>query len=49
MSNTALVHPVFEIGEKNEAFASYFVGQSYLKPLGEGVSNVTFEPGCRNA
>lgn len=41
----------FPIGEPNTAFAQYFVGQSYLKPLTmEQVStfNVTFEPGCRN-
>lgn len=44
----------FGMGEPNEAFAPYFVGQSYLNPLMEfGVSsvflaNVTFEPGCRN-
>lgn len=42
---------VFPIGEKNEAFAKYFTGQSYLNMLtteGVGVGNVTFEPGCRN-
>ena len=42
---------VFPVGEKNDAFAKYFVGQSYLNMLtNEGVSigNVTFEPGCRN-
>lgn len=42
---------VFPIGEKNEAFAQYFTGQSYLKMLvtdGIGIGNVTFEPGCRN-
>lgn len=42
---------LFGIGEPNDAFAQYFVGQSYLKPLnveGVGVFNVTFEPGCRN-
>ena len=42
---------VFEIGEKNEAFAKYFTGQSYLKMLttkGVSIGNVTFEPGCRN-
>ena len=42
---------VFEIGEKNEAFAKYFVGQSYLNMLTTervGIGNVTFEPGCRN-
>ena len=44
--------PLFEIGEKNDAYAKYFVGQSYLAILAQnqGVSamNVTFEPGCRN-
>lgn len=42
---------VFPIGEKNEAFAQYFVGQSYLKMLSTEqvtIGNVTFEPGCRN-
>ena len=42
---------IFPLGEKNEAYAQYFVGQSYLAPLtSDGVStnNVTFEPGCRN-
>lgn len=42
---------VFPMGEKNDAFAQYFVGQSYLKMLtteGVGIGNVTFEPGCRN-
>ena len=43
--------PVFPIGEKNDAFAQYFTGQSYLAPLTlEQVPtfNVTFEPACRN-
>jgi quercetin dioxygenase-like cupin family protein len=42
---------IFPLGEKNDAFAQYFIGQSYVKMLAtEGVfiSNVTFEPGCRN-
>lgn len=42
---------VFPIGEPNEAFAQYFIGNSYLAPLTTDrvfVSNVTFEPGCRN-
>ena len=42
---------VFSVGEKNDAFAQYFVGQSYLKMLSVeqvGIGNVTFEPGCRN-
>lgn len=41
----------FNIGVKNDAYAKYFKGQSYLQPLTtEGVNsaNVTFEPGCRN-
>lgn len=41
----------FPIGAPNDAFAQYFVGQSYLQPLSEGqpaVHNVSFEPGCRN-
>lgn len=45
---------IFGMGEKNEAYARYFVGQSYLNSLisdpevSVGVGNVTFEPGCRN-
>lgn len=42
---------VFPIGEPNDAYAQYFVGQSYLAPVSSsqvGISNVTFEPGCRN-
>lgn len=45
---------IFPIGEKNEAYAQYFIGQSYLQGLisdpeiNVGVANVTFEPGCRN-
>ncbi len=42
---------IFPLGEKNDAFARYFTGQSYLALLTrEGVLsfNVTFEPGCRN-
>lgn len=42
---------IFPIGEKNETFAQYFAGQSYLNMLttkGVVIGNVTFEPGCRN-
>ena len=42
---------MFGLGEPNDAFAQYFIGQSYLSILTrEGVftANVTFEPGCRN-
>ena len=44
----------FGIGAPNDAYALYFVGQSFLKPLTEPgkapvfLANVTFEPGCRN-
>ncbi len=41
----------FPIGEKNNAFAKYFIGQSYLAPVSTEqipVFNVTFEPACRN-
>ncbi|MBQ7151462.1 MAG: cupin domain-containing protein [Synergistaceae bacterium] len=42
---------VFPLGEKNEAYAEYFDGQSYLSVLSKEqvfIANVTFEPGCRN-
>ncbi len=42
---------IFPIGEPNDGFAQYFVGQSYLAPVSTnqvGIFNVTFEPGCRN-
>ena len=43
--------PTFGLGEENEAFADHFVGKSYLNPLANDdvvLTNVTFEPGCRN-
>lgn len=42
---------MFPIGKSNDAYAQYFIGQSYLSPVSTeqvGVFNVTFEPGCRN-
>lgn len=42
---------IFPIGEPNTAYAKYFIGNSYLAPLSNeqvNVSNVTFEPRCRN-
>lgn len=42
---------IFPIGLPNDAYAQYFIGQSYLAPISmEQVKffNVTFEPGCRN-
>lgn len=42
----------FGMGEPNTAFAQYFIGNSYLKPLAKTdnvfIANVTFEPRCRN-
>ena len=44
----------FGKGAANTAYAQYFVGNSYLNPLTDPqvtalhLSNVTFEPGCRN-
>ena len=42
---------IFPRGEKNDSYAEYFIGQSYLHPLtlkGIPCFNVTFEPACRN-
>lgn len=42
---------IFPIGEPNTAYAQYFIGNSYLAPISREqvhISNVTFEPGCRN-
>ncbi len=53
-SDARLAHEnamVFPIGEPNDGFAQYFIGQSYLAPLSTsqvGIFNVTFEPECRN-
>lgn len=44
----------FGTGNPNDAFAKYFVGNSFLNPLTSPkktavfLANVTFEPGCRN-
>lgn len=41
----------FPIGEPNDAYAQYFIGQSYLAPVSAEqvpVFNVTFSPSCRN-
>ena len=42
---------MFPIGAPNDAYAKYFVGQSYLSPVSTEqvpIFNVTFEPKCRN-
>lgn len=44
----------FGLGAPNDAYAQYFTGDSFLKPLTNPdetavfLANVTFEPGCRN-
>lgn len=54
-NQTTMAHGgMFGMGEPNSAFAKYFVGNSYLKPLTNPkdcnvfLANVTFEPACRN-
>ncbi len=44
---------IFGFGKPNTAYSQFFIGNSFLNPLtkkedGLAVSNVTFEPGCRN-
>ncbi|WP_251198602.1 cupin domain-containing protein [Anaerotardibacter muris] len=42
---------MFPVGDPNDGFAQYFIGQSYLAPVStEQIPffNVTFEPRCRN-
>ena len=45
---------MFGTGVPNEAFAQYFIGNSFLNPLTDfqngqfPLFNVTFEPGCHN-
>ena len=44
---------IFGMGQANEKYAKFFVGESFLKSLtkdetGVHLSNVIFEPGCRN-
>lgn len=45
---------LFGLGEPNDAYAQYFSGLSFLKPLNDPaqvgmlLANVTFAPGCRN-
>ncbi|WP_096818462.1 cupin domain-containing protein [Lactococcus fujiensis] len=55
MTDNKDLQSLFGLGDKNDAFAKYFIGQSYLKHLVDphdnidfGVGVVTFEPRCRN-
>ena len=40
----------YPLGQPNDAYAKYFIGQSYLAVIDSvsGLCNVTFEPCCRN-
>ena len=45
------IDTLFPLGAPNDAFAQYFIGNSYLNMLtteGVPIGNVTFAPGCRN-
>lgn len=51
----AVKNDLFGFGDKNVAFAKYFIGDPYLNSLISAddnidvhVANVSFEPGCRN-
>ncbi len=54
MNNDIPKISAFPVGEGNEGFTLYFSGKSWLEPLtfnkdlNVPISNVTFEPGCRN-
>lgn len=52
MSDTMKNPSSFPMGNQlPDMFSKYFIGQAYLQPLtekGGPISNVTFEPGCRN-
>ena len=50
MSEKNLIE-IFPIGDKNDAYAQYFDGQSYLNVISDSqvfIANVTFELSCRN-
>ncbi len=54
METTVPTISSFPVGEENTAYAQYFSGKSWLasltsnKELNVPISNVSFEPGCRN-
>ena len=42
---------MFPVGNTNDAYSQYFIGQSYISPISTQqvkMYNVTFEPKCRN-
>ena len=53
MKNDFEKENIFGLGNPNNDYAKYFIGNSYLNPLSKQgeylpIANVTFEPACRN-
>ena len=54
MKNDIEKENIFGLGNSNDAYKEYFIGQSYLNMLAKvddinlSLCNVTFEPGYRN-
>ena len=54
MKNDFEKENIFGLGNPNDAYSKYFIGNSYLNMLAKvddanlSLCNVTFEPGCRN-
>ena len=48
VQSPAALNSNWPVGDPNDAYAQFFIGQSYLNDMGGGMFNVTFEPGCRN-
>lgn len=51
MKKVTAQNSIFPVGNPNDAYKQYFVGQSYIAVLttkGVRIANVTFEPACRN-
>ncbi|MBO7523653.1 MAG: carboxymuconolactone decarboxylase family protein [Bacteroidales bacterium] len=38
----------WRIGNPNTAYSQYFIGRSFLSSYGDDITNVSFEPRCRN-
>ena len=47
-ANNGPLDSSWPMGDPNDGYAQFFIGQSYLAAMGGGMFNVTFEPGCRN-
>ena len=47
-SQLSTLNSPWPMGKPNTDYAQYFIGHSYIAPMGGDMVNVTFEPGCRN-